>query len=351
MNRKLRVGVVGVGGISSEHHLPHWKSSPHVELVALCDIDSDRLQKQAAKHGLKETYTDWHELIERVDLDLIDIATPNEMHAPIAMAALDLSKHVLCEKPMATSAVDAKRMLDLAEQRGRKLQINHHFRFDRTFRDLVAFSSPADLGVPYFAHARWHRRRRVPTAPTFLQSSLSGGGPMLDLGVHVIDLAMMLMGFPKPVSVSASSGTHLARRSDLGGDWGDWDPLAFEVEDFAVALFRFQTGATLFVETSWLGFHDKPEEWFVRVLGTKGGLHWPEGLVVQESNKIPRTTHLTGSATRSPYEQSVHGFVEAIIHDQKVPIPPGESLEVVRMVEAAYISARVGREVPIDDVD
>jgi predicted dehydrogenase len=350
MIHTLRVGVIGVGGISSEHHIPHWKTCPHAELVALCDIDGERLKRQADKHGVKETHTAWQEMVERVDLDVIDITTPNEFHAPMAIQALDLSKHVLCEKPMATCVVDAQRMLKLAEDRGRKLQINHHFRFDRTIRDLSSFATATELGDPYFAHARWHRRRRVPTAPTFLKRSLSGGGPMLDLGVHIIDLAMLLMRFPRPVSVSASVGTHLGRSSQLGGDWGDWDPESFEVEDFATALFRFDTGATLFVETSWLGFHDQPEEWFVRVLGTKGGLHWPQGLVVQESNKIPRVSQLTGTDSVSPYQQSVHRFAEAIVRDQPVSIPPAESMQVVRMVEAAYISARVGKEIVLDKI-
>jgi predicted dehydrogenase len=348
VSHRLRVGVVGVGGISAEQHLPHWKSCPHAELVALCDIDGDRLATQGKKFGIADLHTDWREMVERVDLDVIDITTPNEWHAPVAIAALDLSKHVLCEKPMATSSVDAQRMLDLSIERDRKLQINHHFRFDRTFRDLQTFASEDQLGKPYFAHARWHRRRRVPVAPTFLQRSLSQGGPMLDLGVHVVDLAMVLMGFPRPVSVSASVETHLGRNPNMGGDWGDWDPESFEVEDFAIALFRFENGATLFVETTWLGFHEKPEEWFVRVLGTKAGLHWPDGLVVREQNKIPSECKLTGMDRATPYQQSIHRFAEAIVKDQPVPIAPAESLTVVRMVEAAYVSGRVGKEVPIE---
>ena len=331
VNHRLRVGVVGVGGISAEQHLPHWKSCPHAELVALCDIDEDRLAAQGKKFGVADLHTDWREIIERVDLDVIDVTTPNEWHAP-----------------MATSSVDAQRMLDLSIERGRKLQINHHFRFDRTFRDLRSFSGEDQLGKPYFAHARWHRRRRVPVAPTFLQRSLSQGGPMLDLGVHVVDLAMVLMGFPKPVSVSASVETHLGRNPNMGGDWGDWDPESFEVEDFGIALFRFETGATLFVETTWLGFHEKPEEWFVRVLGNKAGLHWPDGVVVREQNKIPSERKLTGVDRATPYQQSIHRFAEAIVTDQPVPIPPAESLTVVRMVEAAYISGRIGKEVPIE---
>lgn len=347
MSHTLRVGVIGVGGISAEQHLPHWQSCPHAELVALCDLDEERLATQGQKYGVKDLYTDWRQVVERLDIDVVDITTPNEFHAPMALAALDLSKHVLCEKPMATSSVDAERMLQLSQDRHRKLQINHHFRFDRTFQDLSRFSTKQELGNPYFAHARWHRRRRVPTAPTFLQQSLSAGGPLLDLGVHIIDLAMCWMGFPEPVSVSASTGTHLGRNPDQGGDWGDWDPASFEVEDFAIALFRFDTGATLFVETTWLGFHEKEEEWFVRLLGTKGGLHWPDGLVVRESARIPSTTQLTGVDRVSPYRHSIHRFAEAIVEDLPVPIPPAESLKVVRMVEGAYVSARVGKEVSL----
>lgn len=349
MPEKLKVGVVGLGAICTQHHLPYWRSSPICELAAVCDLNADRLAKVSKEFGVETCHTHWQDLVADPKIDIVDIAGPNEIHAPVAIAALEANKHVFCEKPMATNSVDAARMLHLSAQNGRKLQINHHFRMQRQVRELSTYDSGAYLGRTYFAHARWHRRRRVPVSPTFLSRALAAGGPMLDLGVHVIDLAMLWMGFPQPVSVSASMGTHLGRSPGLGGDWGDWNPADFEVEDFGCALYRFDNGATLFVETSWLGFHNKPEEWFVRVLGNKAGLHWPEGLVVSESQKTPTDLRLASDAepNSEPYRKSIHQFAEAIVSGKPVPIPPEQSLVVVRMVEAAYVSARANREVPV----
>lgn len=349
MAAKLKVGVVGLGAICAQHHLPNWRSSPLCELAAICDVDSERLASTGEQYGVKKQYHHWQDLIADPDIDIVDVAGPNEIHAPVAVAALEAGKHVLCEKPMATNGVDATRMLRLSVEHKRKLQINHHFRLQRQARELSSFATESVLGRPYHAHARWLRRRRVPATPTFLHRTLAAGGPMLDLGVHVVDLAMLWMGFPQPISVSASMGTHLGRTPGLGGDWGDWNPADFEVEDFACALFRLAGGAMLFVETSWLGFYDKPEEWSVHVLGTRAGLHWPEGLVASETNKTPTDLRLVGAAeaTAEPYRKSIHQFAEAVAHDTPVPIPPEQSLVVVRMVEAAYVSARAEREVPV----
>jgi predicted dehydrogenase len=347
MARKLRVGVIGVGGISSSQHLPHWKSSPHAELVAFCDTNAERLAARAKEYGLKATHTEWRELIARRDLDVIDITTPNTLHAPMAVAALEAGKHVLCEKPIATSAVEAEHIIETSRRVNKLVMINHHFRFNRAFRELLKLSDQRHLGDPYFAHCRWHRRRRVPVAPTFLNQNLAFAGPMLDLGVHLLDLAMALMSYPKPVSVTGSLGTFLGNNPDMGGDWGNWDPKSYEVEDFATALFRFDTGATLFVETSWLGFHDTPEEWSVRILGTRGGLHWPMGHYVTESNRIPAETHVAKEPDRSAYERSIHSFAQAIIQGDPAPVPPEHALLVARMIDAIYLSSQKGCEVPI----
>jgi predicted dehydrogenase len=343
----LRVGVVGLGKIAVEHHLPNWVSSPHCTLSAVCDVDAGRLASTGDDFFVSKRYADWRDLVADPSIDVVDVCTPNAWHAPVALAALESGKHVLCEKPMATNSRDAERMLEASRRRQRKLQVNHHFRFQRAFREIQKFSTEPTLGRPYFAHARWHRRRRVPVAPTFVQRELSGGGPLLDLGVHIVDLAMLLMGFPQPVEVSASVGAYLGRRPDLGGDWGDWNPAEFDVEDFACLFCRFQDDATLFVETSWLGFHESSEEWFVKVLGTRAGLHWPAGLVVGEADKVRTDRRLpaTKEAPGEPYRRSIHEFAEAVVLDRPAPVPPEQSLTVVRLIEAAYRSAECKRAV------
>ena len=283
---KLRVGAVGVGSICRQEHLPYWKSCPHAELVAVCDRDEARLQSVAAEFDVPKTYADWRNLIADESIDVVDVCAPNGLHAPVSLAALESGKHVLCEKPMAVASADAARMIETARRARRSLMINHHFRFDARIEGLRELTG-GDLGEPYFARAYWRRRRRVPVGPTFLSKEIGGGGPMLDLAVHVLDLALWLMGSPEPIAVSACSYDRLSRRDDLGGDWGDWRPADYEVEDLAAGFVRLEGGGSIAFDASWLGFFETEEEWGVRALGAEAGVHWPEGRVVGERNRTP----------------------------------------------------------------
>src|SRR5579883_2835055 len=290
---KLRVGIAGVGGIGRDQHLPGWAKVPFAEVTALADNSPTALERAAALVPGARRFDDWRDLVARTDLDAIDICAPNALHVPIALAALQAGKHVLCEKPLATTSAEVTALADAARSAGKLLMAAQQLRFDKSARQLKGLIDAGMVGDIYYARAQWLRRRLLPALPTFTERRLSGGGPAVDIGVHVLDLAYWLMGTPEPVSVTATVGTFLAGRKDLGGEWGDWDRARLDVEDFAAGFVRFTNGAVLTLETSWLAFQPERETIKLQAYGTRGGLVWPDGTVAGETNKAPWDLRLT----------------------------------------------------------
>jgi predicted dehydrogenase len=346
MTVPLRVGVIGVGGIASAQHLPHWHSCPHAEIVALADTNAEVLAKIADHYGVKRTFQDWRELVDCADIDVVDVATPNRFHAPMTLAALQAGKHVLCEKPIAVNAAEAQQMVDLSQKVGRLLMVNHVFRFSRSLQQLLALTSGGRLGNVYYLRAHWNRRRMVPPRPTFIKRELAAGGPLLDIGVHMIDLAAWILGFPKVERVSGVVGKFLADQPHLSGEWGEWDPREYDVEDFAAAMVHFEGGATLSLEVSWLLFQEAPETRSLHVFGSKGGLHWPSGVFCSEQNKVPYDLKLHSNPEKeSSFREAIHAFADAIVADRPSPIPPQQNVEVMRIIDALYEASSQKREV------
>jgi predicted dehydrogenase len=345
-SRKLRVGVIGVGGIGRDQHLPAWASVPFVELTAAADLNEAVLQRSADQFSVPHRFTDWRDLVQH-DLDIIDVCTPNQTHLPITLAALRAGKHVLCEKPLATSATDVRKLSKAARTAGRLVMAAQNFRFEAASVELKKRADAGVFGEIYYARAQWLRRRLLPARPTFIDKALSGGGPMLDLGVHLIDLAYWLMGAPEPVSVSATAGTHLARNPDVGGAWGDWDHERFDVEDFAAGFVRFANGATLSVETSWLAFQPAEETVRLQCYGTHGGAVWPETVLTGETNRQPWTRQLEGLPKKTSYRNQALAFATAVRDGLPAPVPVEETLNVLRIIDGFYKSAKLGREITL----
>jgi predicted dehydrogenase len=341
---KLRVGIVGVGGIGRDQHLPGWSKVPFAEVVAAADVSEEALH-QAPLTSTCRRFHDWKDLVALDDLDVVDVCTPNRMHAPIALAALQAGKHVLCEKPLATTAEEVAALARTAEQEDRLLMAAQHFRFDPMVRQLKALVDGGLLGDIYYVRAQWLRRRLVPARPTFVERRLSGGGPVLDIGVHVLDLAYWLLGAPEPVSVSAVVEAKLAHRPDVSGSWGDWDRSRFDVEDFAAGFVRFANGAALTLETSWLAFQPEREVVRVQCLGTRGGAIWPDGVLVGETNQVPWDLRPSEASKVPPHQEEILQFALAVWENRPSPVPVAQSLSVVRILEGFYESGRIGREV------
>jgi predicted dehydrogenase len=346
-NGKLRIGLVGAGGIGRDQHLPGWSALPYCEVVAFADTSPPALEQASRLVPDAALFADWRELIAQENLDIVDICTPNRTHSEIALTALGAGKHVLCEKPLATTSAEVIALAAASSRSGRLLMTAQHFRFDPTAQRMKAWLDAGMVGDVYYARAQWLRRRWLPARPTFTDRSLSGGGPAFDIGVHVLDLACWFMGSPKPVSVSAALGTHLAQRDDLAGEWGDWDRASIDVEDFAAGFVRFANGATLTLETSWLAFQPDKETIRLQCYGTNGGLVWPDGVLASETNRSPWDLKYQPTGKGRAHHEAIRAFAEAVRDGRPSPVPVEQTLEVIRILEAFYRSSAERCEVKL----
>ena len=264
MANTLKVGIIGVGGIA-KNHIPGWRASTHAELVAGCDVSEVLLQQWGLEHGIKKMVTDAADLINDPDIDIIDICTPNNYHAPLAIAALEAGKHVLCEKPLAPTPAAIRDMIAARDQSGKMLMTAQHFRFSSTAKAMKAELETGALGDIYHARSWMLRRAGLLTRPGFILKQHSSGGACIDIGVHILDLTLWFMGNPKPVSVTGVARAELARQPGAFSVWTGLIPQEFDVEEFAAAFIRFENGATLILEVSWLLHHDTSDRRYADV--------------------------------------------------------------------------------------
>lgn len=258
----LRVGIVGLG--IGRHHLRAYQQIPGVEIVALADTNPDRLKEFGEANHIPYLYEDYQPLLARNDLDIVNICTPNALHAPIAIAAMESGKHVLCEKPLASTLADAEAMVATAERTGRALQVTFNHRQRGDVRALKAMMDEGQLGRIYHAKAWWLRRNGIPGMGSwFTQKALAGGGPLIDLGVHMLDMALFLMGEPPVRSVSGAVYAELGPHRQGGA--------GYEVEDLASAFIRMENHASLLLEASWATYRANNDEYGVTLYGTEGG--------------------------------------------------------------------------------
>ena len=345
----LKVGVIGTGGISAVHY-PGWKDSPHTELAALADLSKPALEKAGADQGIDLLYEDPYDLIANPDIDIVDICTPNAYHTPLAVAALKAGKHVICEKPLAPTPDDIRQMIAARDASGKMLMTAQHMRFQGTSLALKAEIDSGVLGDVYHARCWMLRRAAVPVKPGFIIKEHSGGGPCIDIGVHILDLTLWMMGHPKPISVSGVTQTKLAKQPGAFSIWGGLIPDSFDVEDFASAFVRFENGATLILEVSWMLHHKTPvEDMQMWLYGDKGGCQWPTNEIMRTNNASTQMTNtqLTQAEGGAPHAKECMAFADAIVNGKPSPVPAEQSLHVQAILNALYQSAKEGREIHV----
>jgi predicted dehydrogenase len=345
---KLRVGFIGAGDVVTRFHLPGWHRLPGIEYVAVADVNTDRAAEVARGHGIGQVFADYHDLLDRRDIDVVDICVPNRLHALATLASLQSGKHVLCEKPLATTPDEVREVIAAARSAGRLLcaMQNHRFRgISQAVREWVA---AGHLGRAYYARAWALRRNYLPCAPGFIRRELSGGGVCMDMGVHCLDLAMYLLDFPEPVAVCGMAGTFLAREPFMPGGWGEWERDGFDLEDFAAAMVRFRDGLTLSLETSWLSHIPEREVISCTLLGTRAGVSWPSGAVatVRDHQLADRVLDPLPELERGHWAV-IERFADAILSGKPSPVPAEESLTVIRILDGVYRSQAEGREVAV----
>lgn len=350
MAEALKVGVIGVRGIANTH-FPGWIESPHTEIAAFADVDAGVLAAQGEKYGVTRLYESPEDLIACPDIDIIDVCTPNMYHTPLAVAALNAGKHVICEKPLAPTPDDIRTMIDARDKSGKLLMTAQHFRFDGAAQALKAEIDQGKLGDVYHARSWMLRRSGAPTRPGFIQKKHAGGGPCIDIGVHILDLTLWMMGHPKPVTVTGVTQDKLRRLPCAFSNWGGPIPADWDVEEFAAAFVRFDNGATLVLEVSWLLNHPKThgEDMQMWLYGDKGGAHWPANMLLFTNNETQQ--HMDVQLQNKPggeaHAKECMAFAEAVVNGAGSPVPAEQSLDVISILDGLYRSAATGREVSL----
>jgi len=346
--RKLRVGIIGTGGIATKQHIPGWQQIPGAEIRAVCDINEGAAREVATELGIDKVFTDFRKLVALKELDAVDVCTPNQTHAPAVLAGLRADKHVLCEKPLATTVREVRQMAKLAKEKKKVLMTAQHMRFAGMSRALKKFVDKGALGEPYHAVVRALRRSGLPAWGVFTNKELSGGGPCMDIGVHALDLTMWLMGSPTPVRVSGATKVNFAKGYDIPNKMGEWDRDAFSVEDWASGYVVFDNGATLTLESSWLGHHEKRGDLSCDIYGKKATLQWPAGKYGTHKDGEFVTDELTPlPADRKPHALEIEAFFDAVVNKKPSPVPAEETIKVIAILEGIYKSQETGREVRV----
>jgi predicted dehydrogenase len=255
--------------------------------------------------------------------------------------------HVLCEKPLATSTKQVEEMIAAAKKAKKLLMCAQSTRFNGQAQTLKKVVDAGTLGRIYYCRAQAIRRRFLPPRPGFIKKALSGGGPIYDIGVHILDLSYWLMGCPKPTTVSAMMGAFLAKREDITGLWGEWDRKAYDVEDFAVGLVRFDNGAALSLECSFLLNMKERERFATHLFGTEAGACYPELEVYGERNRVLYDQKVAHVPELQGHTEEIKSFVSSVLNKKPVAVPPEQTLQVIRILEAMYKSADKKAEVKL----
>ena len=349
---QVTIGLIGNGGICKAVHVPAYLGDPRARVTAVCDIIGERAAYLRDTYFPEaKVYTDYRELLRDPAIDAVDICTPNDLHSEIAVAALRANKHVFCEKPDAIDVEKVLAMKEAAEQSGKVLMVMRNNRFSAASQYLKGFLEEGRAGELYCGRCGWIRRRGVPgKGGWFTTKARSGGGPLIDLGVHMIDLAVWLMGNPKPVAVSAAAYRKFDD-SDLSdsanADFGDKNAAGtFDVEDLAMGLIRFENGAVLQIEFSWAS-NIKRESRFVELRGTKAGIKWEDGQAEIYTEEHGRLLDIAPVPARDDngHRDNLRHFLDVLTTGAAPCYRPQQGVDMIRILRAVYESAETGKEI------
>ncbi|MBR6808615.1 MAG: Gfo/Idh/MocA family oxidoreductase [Clostridia bacterium] len=354
--KKLRVGIIGCGGIANGKHMPSLKNVKECEMVAFCDLIIERAEEAAKKYGTEEAkvYVDYKELLADETIDVVHVCTPNRAHSFITVDALEAGCHVMCEKPMAINSEEALKMLEAAKRTGKKLTIGYQSRQTNAGQFLKNEALAGTFGDIYYARAIALRRRAVPTWGVFLDKDEQGGGPLIDIGTHALDLTLWIMDNYKPKYCVGTAYHALNSQTETANSFGDWDPEKFTVEDCAFGFVVMENGATISVESSWaINMLDTVEASSI-LCGTKGG-----------GQKIVNDVRINGIRQGRMYDYSpnlnsggvafydgdngddhcvreARQWILSIINDTDSTVLPEQAYVVTRILEGIYKSAESG---------
>ncbi|EAG6450810.1 Gfo/Idh/MocA family oxidoreductase, partial [Listeria monocytogenes] len=322
-----------------------------------CDIVLEKAEAAAKEFGSENAsvYTSYIELLQDKSIDVIHVCTPNISHAEISIAAMEAGKHVMCEKPMAKTTEEAKSMIEAANRTGKKLTIGYQNRFRKDSDYLHQVCENGELGDIYYAKAKAIRRRAVPTWGVFLDEEAQGGGPLIDIGTHALDLTLWMMDNYKPKYVVGNSYHKLAKKENAANAWGSWDPNKFTVEDSAFGFITMENGATIVLEASWALNTLDVGEARTSLSGTEGGADMEDGLRINgeaHSQMYEKKIQLEAGGVDfydgtgdDPALIEAEQWLEAIEKNTDPVVKPEQALVVTQILEAIYESSKTGQPV------
>lgn len=361
MDRIVKIGIIGCGGIANGKHMPSLKQIENVQMVAFCDIIEEKAQKAAAEYGVPgaKVYTDYKELLKDPEIEVVHVLTPNKEHADISIDALYAGKHVMCEKPMAKSAADARRMCEAAKATGKKLTIGYQHRQKPQSQYAKEYIESGALGEIYYANSLAIRRRGTPNWGVFLNEEEQGGGPIIDIATHSLDLTLYLMNNYEPEMVVGKTHKKL-EHPEAGNIWGDNGVSSTPLEEAACAFIRMKNGATIMLETSWaLNTAEPVPEGSCVLCGSRAGLQIKSDKLLINSVELGRQTitevdtkaggvAFYDGAQASPALTEARNWIKCIVDDTDPVVLPEQALVVSEILEAIYTSSKTGKAVYFD---
>jgi len=349
MSKTIRVGFIGSGGIAGAHI--HWlRKIEGVEVVALADAKKSACEQRIKDNGLKDVaiFQDYRKLLARKDIDAVSVCTPNALHCAPTVAALKAGKHVMVEKPIAMNAKEGKAMCDAARKSGKVFSIGFQQRFRGDVQYARGLAQAGKLGEILYCRAHSLRRRGIPNWGVFGQKKLQGGGPMIDIGVHILDMSLFIMGMPQPVAASGNCYTYIGdKQSKVSSMWENWDYKTYTVEDLACGFVRFKGGATLSIEASFAA-HIEKDVFATTIMGTKGGVYVGDDGVRVFTDQDGKMVNITPAFVPNvdAFGLKMKSWIEAI-RGAKNPSPGEDGLTVQKVLDGIYESTKKGREVTI----
>ena len=359
---RLKIGIIGCGGIANGKHMPSLKAINRADMVAFCDLVEERAKKAAEEYGVPgaKVYTDYKELLKDESIDVCYVLTPNRSHADISIDAMHAGKHVMCEKPMAKSAADARRMVAAAKETGKKLTIGYQHRHKAESAYVKSCIDRGDLGEIYYAKALAIRRRGTPNWGVFLNEYEQGGGPLIDIGTHSLDLTLYLMNNYKPRMVVGTKYKKV-ENADQGNPWGGWgEDENKTLEDAAFGFIVMENGATITLDATWALNTDEPiPEGSCNLCGSKAGATIRPNKVVINKVEFNRQDELCpnmaaggvafydGVQETPPITEQMR-WLDALENDTDPVVLPEQACVVSEILEAIYTSAKTGEPVYFD---
>ena len=357
-----KIGIIGAGGML-QYHAPGFKAGGG-EIIAICDMNQEAAKKAAHTYGASHVFGDSQKMLDELsDLDAISIITPNRTHMPLALQALRAGKHVFCEKPPALNAQEVAEMKQAADDAGKTLMFNFNNRARPESYAMRSYIESGQLGTINSAQAKWIRRTGIPGfGGWFTSQAQSGGGPLIDL-LHMIDLALFYMDYPKPTHVLAQTFNNFIQDKGFKGPWGIPDVAdgVTDVESAAHGFVRFDTGQVLSFQVSWAEMN-KREEVSVTFQGTQAGgmvrrLFGRDGidatalddceLYFQEHGRSVNRSVVVEECEDMGRIRSAQNFASTLEGKEAPLNTPDQALALMKIIDATYESARSGKPVEI----